>query len=110
MDSGGQTLWNVLAMYAVCKIFYQMGRLLLTGVLKNYKVLFSGPIIPIGANVEYHPISAQDQARFHQYGKKLLPGFFMGCALHAGGRRSWKGDLLVADVQELQEKDASEVY
>ena len=62
------------------------------------------------ANVEYHPISAQDQARFHQYGKKLLPGFFMGCALHAGGRRSWKGDLFVADVEELQDKDAPEVY
>ena len=32
----------------------------------------------------------------------------MGCALFAGG--SWKGDILVADVEEFQENDASEVY
>ena len=35
-----------------------------------------GPIIPFGSMVEYHPISAKDQARLHQLGKKVLPGIF----------------------------------
>ena len=30
---------------------------------------FKGPIIPFGAMVEYHPISARDQSRLHQFGK-----------------------------------------
>ena len=36
--------------------------------------LFKGPIIPFGSMVEYHPITAKDQSRIHQFGKKVLPG------------------------------------
>ena len=45
---------------------------------------FEGPIIPFGSLVEYHPISAKDQSRIHQFGKKVLPGLFHGYALYAG--------------------------
>ena len=45
---------------------------------------FKGPIIPFGAMVEYHPISAQDLSRRHQFGKKVLPGIFLGYELIAG--------------------------
>ena len=38
---------------------------------------FKGPIIP---------------SRVHQFGKKVLPGLFLGYALYAGG--IWKGDVL----------------
>ena len=69
---------------------------------------FKGPIIPFGSLVEYHPITAQDQSRFHQFGKKVLPGLFLGYALYAGG--IWKGDVLVADLEELETMDASEIY
>ena len=61
---------------------------------------FKGPIIPFGSLVEYHHITAKDQSRIHQFGKKVLPGMFLGYALYAGefGRvtywsqtlRSWK--------------------
>ena len=61
---------------------------------------FKGPIIPFGSLVEYHPITAKDQSRIHQFGKKVLPGLFLGYALYAGefGRvtywlqtlRSWR--------------------
>ena len=67
-----------------------------------------GPIIPFGSLVEYHPISAKDQSRIHQFGKKVLPGLFIGCALYAGG--IWKGDIMVADIEELETMDASEIY
>ena len=42
------------------------------------------PIIPFGSLVEYHPVSAKDQSRIHQFGKKVLPGLFLGYALYAG--------------------------
>ena len=67
-----------------------------------------GPIIPFGSLVEYHPITAKDQSRIRQLGKKVLPGLFLGYALYAGG--IWKGDVLVADLEELETMDASETY
>ena len=69
---------------------------------------FKGPIIPFGSLVEYHPITAKDQYRIHQFGKKVLPGLFLGYALYAG--EIWKGDVLVADLEELETMDASEIY
>ena len=44
----------------------------------------------------------------HQFGKKVLPGLFLGYALYAGG--IWKGDGLIADLEELETMDASEIY
>ena len=67
-----------------------------------------GPIIPFGSLVECYPISANDQSRIHQFGKKVLPGIFLGCALYAG--RMWKCGTLVADIEELETMDASEIY
>ena len=69
---------------------------------------FKGPTNPFGSLVEYHPTTAKDQSRFRQIGKKVLPGLFLGYALYAGG--IWKGDVLVADLEELETMDASEVY
>ena len=69
---------------------------------------FKGPIIPFGSLVEYHPITAKYLSRIHQFGKKVLPGLFLGYALYAGG--IWKGDVLIADLEELETMDASEIY
>ena len=69
---------------------------------------FKGPIIPFGSLVEYHPITAKDQSRIHQFGKKVLIGLFLGYALYA--REIWKGDVLIADLEELETMDASEIY
>ena len=67
-----------------------------------------GPIIPFGSLVEYYPISAKDQTRIHHFGKKVSPGLCLGYALYAG--RIWKGDVLVADLEELETMAASEIY
>ena len=69
---------------------------------------FKGSIIPFGSLDEYHPITAKDQSRIHQFGKKVLLGLFLGYALYAGG--IWKGDVLIADLEELETMDASEIY
>ena len=68
---------------------------------------FNGPVTPFGAMVEYRPISAKDMSRLHQFGQKVLPSIFLGYASHAG--RIWKGDITVADIEELEEIDASEL-
>ena len=68
---------------------------------------FKGLIIPFGSLVEYHPLTAKDQSRIHQFGKKVLPGLFLGYALYA--ERIWKGDVLIADIEELETMGASEI-
>ena len=65
-----------------------------------YERRFGEPIIPFGSLVEYYPISAKDQSRIHQFGKKVLLGLFFGYALYAVG--IWKGDIMVADIEELE--------
>ena len=57
------------------------GKLHTRDVLENP---FKGPIISFGSLVEYHSKSAKDQSRIHQFGKKVLPGLFLGYALYAG--------------------------
>ena len=48
------------------------------------------------------------KTRLHQFGPKVLPGNFLGYALHAEG--IWKGDILVADIEELEQMDESEIH
>ena len=67
-----------------------------------------GPMIPFGSLHEYHPITAKGQSRIHQFGKKISPGLFLGYALYGGG--IWKGDVLIADLEELETMDASEIH
>ena len=67
-----------------------------------------GPIVPFGSLVEYHPFSAKDLSKLHQFGPKVLPGIFLGYVLSAGG--IWKGDILAADIEELEQMDASEIH
>ena len=52
----------------------------------RFDMPFNGPVIPFGA---------------------MVPGIFLGCVLYAGG--IWKGDILVAGIDELEEMDASEL-
>ena len=105
MKIGGQIPWNALPICETFKISCLMGRLHTKDLLEKP---FNGPIIPFGSLVEYHPITAKDQSRVHQFGKKVLPGLFLGYALYAVG--IWKGDILVADIEELETMDASEIY
>ena len=69
---------------------------------------FNGPVIPFGATVEYHPISASDLSRVHQFGPKFLSGTFLGYAFSREG--IWKGDIRIGDIEELDQMDASEIH
>ena len=57
---------------------------------RRFGVPFNGPVIPFGAMVEYHLISAKDLSRLHQFGKKVLPGIFLGYVMYCMGEESGK--------------------
>ena len=80
MKVGGQILWNVSPICETSHISFLMGRPPMKDVLGNH---LKGPIIPFGSLVAYYPISAKDQSRIHQFGKKVLSGLFLGYALYA---------------------------
>ena len=82
-----------------------MERHLTNGVSEKH---FYGPVIPFGAMVEYHPICAKDISRLHPFGPNVLPGIFLGYVLYAV--RIWKGYIIFADIEELEEMDASELH
>ena len=52
--------------------------------------------------------SVEDLSILHQIGPKVLPGIFLGYLFSAGG--IWKGDIKVADIEELEQMDASELH
>ena len=102
MKNGRLILWTAVAICEVSKTSWQKGKLSMKDDLENHS---KGPIIPFGAMVEYHPISTPDS---HQIGKNVLPELFLGCALIAGN--FGKEIFLVADIEELEKIDASEIY
>ena len=101
MKIGWQIPWNAITICEMLQISHLMGK---RPYERRFGQPFKGPIIPIGSLVEHHPITAKDQSRIHQFGQNVSPGY----ALYAGGL--WKGDVLVADVEELETMDVSEIY
>ena len=93
MKVGGQILWNLTPICETSQIYLSVGK---TSYERRFGQPFKGPIIPFGSLVEYHLVTSKDQSRIHQFGKKVLPGLFLGYALYAGG--IWKGAVLVADL------------
>ena len=73
----------------ISKISCQVGKLCMNGGLKNYSV---------------------GQSYYSDQKSKIIPlGHFHGLCSRCG-EEGWKGDLLVADADEFQENDASEVF
>ena len=99
MDHRGQILWSVTAICAMFKQENSKG----TAIWRTIQ----WAIVPFGSEIGYHPVSAEGQAEV-QLGKKVLSGIFTGCAWYARG--IWKGDILVADIEELHNFHASETY
>ena len=81
MKVGGQIPWNVTPICETSQIHYLMGRRPMKDVLGNH---LKDQSLPFGSLVEYCPITAKDQSRIHQFGKKILTGLFLGYALYAG--------------------------
>ena len=75
---------------------------------RRFGVPFKGPVIPFGAMVECHGISAKDLARLHKFGPNVLAGKFLGYVVSA--ERIWKGDIMIADIEEMEDMDACELH
>ena len=56
----------------------------MVGGFHRFAMPFNGPVTPFGPMVDYQPICAKDLSRLHQFGPEVLPGKFLGYALHAG--------------------------
>ena len=104
MISGGQILWNALAIGETSKTSWQTCKLRMNEDLENLSKdqLFH---LVHWWNTSQIP---REKARIHQFGNEVVSGIFLGYALIAG--RIWKGDILVADIEELEKLDASEIY
>ena len=98
MKIGGQIPRNGIPILETFKIYYLMERRPIKDVLGNH---LKDRSFFFGSLVECYPISAKDQSRIHQFGKKVSSGIFLGYALYAGG--IWKRDT-------MEMMDASEVY
>ena len=75
---------------------------------RRFGIPFNCPVMPFGAMVEYHPISGEDLSRLHQFGMKVLPGIYLCYVLYLGG--IWKGDIMIADIEELEEMDGIRIH
>ena len=102
---GGRIPWNATV---TCEIFRTDCLIGQHHTKGDFGVPFEGPRLFHFSLVENHTISTKDQSRIHQFGKELLPGIFLRYVFYAEG--IWKGDVLVVDLEELKEMDASEIH
>ena len=74
---------------------------------RRFGMPFDGPVIPFGAMVEYHPISAKYQSRLPQFGATFLPSIFLGYALYAGNleRRHYGRNASELHARKLNAKE-----
>ena len=71
MKNGGPIPWNAAA---ICELFRILdGK---TPLKRRFGVPLNGPVIPIGAMVECHPISVTDLSRTTSIWSKSLARFF----------------------------------
>ena len=75
---------------------------------RPFGVPFNGPVVPIGAMVEYHLISAKDLSRLHQFGTSLPRYIPWICVVR--GVNLEKRHIGRRDIEELEQMDASEIY
>ena len=75
---------------------------------RRFRQPFKGPIIPLGSLFEYHPTLR----RTSQESINLERKSYLDCSSDTlcTRRVTWKGDVLVADLEELETMDASEIY
>ena len=102
MKNGGRIPWNAAAICEIFRIFCLIGRHHTKGGSENHLTdQFSR--LEQWSNITF--LSAKDLSRLHLFGPIVLPGVFLGYVLNSGG--IWKGDIMVADIEEFEQMDAS---
>ena len=78
MKDGGLILWNATVICENVQDFLEDGK---TPYERRFGEPLKGPIVPFGAMVDDHPSSPKMSN--HQFGKRVLPGIFLGYELIA---------------------------
>ena len=100
MKNGGLIPWSAAVVCGMSKTSWKMEAHRIKGDLENHL----SPGYSVGPMVEYHPVSAEDPIWQESFTWNVLLGY----ALIAG--KFWKGDIVVADIQELDNLNASEIH
>ena len=104
MRSGGQIQWNAIAICEMSKTSWQTGKLLMKEDLGNHSKdqLFH-------SEHQWNTFQTQRESKheFINFVRMYYQGFFQGYALIAG--RLCKGDILIADIEEFENLDASDI-
>ena len=95
MTNGGRIPWKCHCYLRSIQDLLSDGK---TPYERQFGVPKKGPIIPSGSDGRVSPCVCWGLgSRLHQFGPKVLPSKFLGCALHAGGnpeRRHWWSQTL----------------
>ena len=105
MKIGGQILWNATPICETSQIYDLMGRRPMKDFLGNH---LKDRLFHLVHWLSITLYLCEGSVKNPSIGKKVLPGLFLGYALYAV--EIWKGDILVADIEELETMDASEIY
>ena len=105
MKNGGRIPWSTAAICETFKISCLMGK---TPYETRFGMPFNGPVIPFGAMVEYHLFLLKTYRDCINLVLKSCQVFSLD--VRCTRRGIWKGDILVADIEELEQMDASEIY
>ena len=105
MKVGGQILWNVTPICETSQIYFSDGK---TPYERRFGQPFKGPIIPFGSLVELSPYNCEGPVKNPSI---LERKSYLDCSsdTHCTREGIWKGDVLVADLEELETMDASEI-
>ena len=90
-------VWTQDGVAAICEIFR------IFCLMGNHHMKSGSEYHLISPYFCYRPIE-----RPHHFDPKVLRSKFFGYILYAGG--IWKGDIMVADIEEMEEMDASELH
>ena len=70
---------------------------------RHKKGQFNGEVIPFGALMDFR-LPEQILSKFPEFGKRSLPGIFLGYHMMSGER--WYGDYLVAPLIDFKDPPA----
>ena len=105
MKIGEQFLWHVTPICQTSQIHYLMGRHPMKGVLENHLKDQSFRLVHWLSITPFLRKTSQDSTNVV---RKSNLDCSLDSLLIAG--RIWKGDIMVADIEELETMDASEIY
>ena len=105
MKIGGQNPWNAIPICETLKISCLMGKLYTKGVLENHVKDQSFRLVHWLSITLFLRKTSQESINLERKS-------YLDCSLDTLCTREeiWKGDMMVANVEELQTMDASEIY